>query len=1048
MTHQHPQHFNARVRYEQYRQQIVRGTGDWILTTEAMRTWEHNHHEVRHLGMQGVMGSGKSILMYVVFYLPERRGAGEGALRMRCRSRSFIVTSLLKKVGESTRKACVYFHFDHSDTTKLPVSQLWAALLEQLVRQKPADVAGQKIQSVFERSSFGSTIIHPTQYYDLFQDLASVFETVYVVIDALDLCADYHDGKIQHILYDTFQSLPDCVKVLFSSRDISLANRLGVRNNYEVRPDRHDIETYVRERVKASEKLQSLSQSDKHMKILIDTIMAGVESSHILSCISWSLSEFLEPSFKKLNQERNSSDGKLAEHVLAWVTCAKEDPSADLVIESIELSRNWSHNRDGLRLDAESLLPICHGLVTLDHQKRTLRLIHRSIKGEELISCRMDFFEVTIAQICLRLLGQKTKVHIRTTLLSYASKFWASHLQSVNPQSRKALNRLIADFLTDTNAVTRAWQNMTAIDSVSKVWSVTGLHAAAFFDLYDWIRPLSRYVDINSVCSARQTALHWAVNIKDPSNETPLHKVLAAPTATSYEIAKLLVEGGASVTIENTRGYSPLSLAIHYGPTSIAKLFIGSQKDVNAEFKRDWTSLRELFHHGHKIAESISKDEKHPLSKTSRRAVKSHLDSLADLLLEKGAKLDQPTSDGWLPLVHAAQCGSVSMLQRLLEYQPNPNLVNQRDSSGRSLLYWALYYRNWGTAQILVKHGSEVNEENDDKWQPLIEVTKINSYEMVHFLINKGAQVDRTDNKGLSALSYAVSNCSKDIIWLLTTKGANVDVPGENGSPIIEMALQHENLSIAWILCMHHADLKKRDEKGMTLLHRASRAGKLQNVAFLVDWGLETDTVDSHGWTPLHYAVLKGFETIVHLLASRITDPVVLDKPDKEGSTALILATRMQNIAMVRTLIRCGSSCELKDNKGRSAIHYAASLGFGAAVRVLIPEAKDINDQDNKLNTAIHFAVLSGKIEALHLLLEQKPNLEVVNEEGCSPLILAVITDNPTAVRELLQAGANIDTTGKNECTALDFARNQTDSRSKKVLETAIQARIFHARRS
>ncbi|KAF5242936.1 hypothetical protein FAUST_3104 [Fusarium austroamericanum] len=1042
---------------------------------------------------------------YYGIYLPKHNPALAGVLGGSGKSIliSLIIHSTLQKAQENSKSACVYFYFNHGDTLQPSVSQLWAALLEQLLEQNSDENIAQEVQSIFDRSRYGVISIPPIEYFNLFKAQAVLFETVYLIIDSLNICADYNDDTSHQTLLETFQKLPDNVRVIFSSRDGSLANHLLVQKKIKVKPQAADIETYVNDRIKTSRKLR-LQQDKSFMKDLVKSIIHQTEESqmfdHPISIVSkltigrfliarsyldrlnedafranikdmenslpednCELSRFLQPSFRRVEQAKDW-DKALARHVLTWATHAREDPTAELVIESFKLSSWHSSKYQDLTLDAESLLPVCHGLVTLDHQKGTLRLIHESVRRDQSLQ-ELISSETEIAMMCLECIGTDVISDTSSSLFSYSATFWASHFHSVKRQNDETLDELMMGFLGNVSQVTKVWNLRQAINDRQKMDWVTGLHAAAFFDLPDWVdRLTSSGIDIDSTSSDGQTALHWAVtygrrevvkalfacsaepNMQDSLKETPLHKVLNGPTENCLKIAKYLVDRNASVTIESTKGFSPLSWAIRYGPTAIASLFINSQENVNTETKPGWTSLRELFHHGHDIVESISHDGKSRGSITRGRAVKNHLDSLVDLLLEKRVELNQKTEDGWLPLIHAAKHGSVSILRKLLEYQPNSNVVNQRDPKGRSPLRWALEYEKWGTAQILVQHGSEVNENNEDGWKPLIAVTKVNIYEMVQFLINKGGDVNGRDNDGRSALSYAVRNYNKDITLLLITKGADVNIRGENCPSNIEISLRHADLSIAWLLYMHGADLERCDEKGRTLLHRVCLAGNLPIATFSMNQSVNTAVLDYSGMTPLHYAVLKESEKLVHLIASRSISRETIDKTDNKGATALILATRKLNLTLVKSLVRHGSSCESKDHKGMTSLHYAASLGFAEAIQVFIPDITDIDMTDNTGNAAIHFAVLGGKTNSIHLLVEKGANLEVLNNEGCSPLILAVLKDSAAIVTQLIRAGANIHAKGRNGCSAMDFAWNQKNSKSRVVLEKVLQSKISHVR--
>ncbi|RBR16869.1 uncharacterized protein FIESC28_06784 [Fusarium coffeatum] len=770
------------------------------------------------------------------------------------------------------------------------------------------------------------------------------------------------------------------------------------------------------------------------------------------------LEQAFKPSFDRVMASK-PSDQSLARHILTWVIYSRQDLTRDLLLEALDVSRSRNDYHEQWKLDADSLLQVCCGLVILDPEKGTFRLIHDSIRQcDSMVELGLSQLKAEIPRVCLESLLRENIDNYSGLLLPYSASFWAFHLRSVGENIDGNLEDLTKRFLLSPSKITRALGLVRIISPGYDIGNITGFHAAAFFNLPDWIRNFEEYqIPVDEVSADGKTALHWAVahgrrdpviqllvlganpNIQDSSNETPLHKIPRGSTEICSSIARDLIKYGADVTIQS-KGQSPLSLAIQYGPTSLARLFIKSQNDVNKEISTGWTSLRELFYHGYYIGTWLR--DQGGGSGQSRRGgeVKKHLHGLLDLLLERGARLNEATSDNWLPLPAAVRLGSASIVEKLLSHQPNPADSNVRDKqTGETPLKTALTYNRRKEARLLLQHGSDVNEDNEDGWKPLIHLCQVNDHELVQTVVEKGARLDDIDSKGLPALSYAVKNNNKDIAWLLMTKGADVNIPGPKSKQNLERALQHDDYSIAWLLCEHGAAVERQDDRGMTLLHRASRKGNLRQVQFLMDRGLTLSTGDENGQTPLHHAVEGGSEKVVHFLASRNTGPRTLDKPDNYGSTALMLAILKMNFPMARTLLRHGASCEVKDHNGMAPIHSVAQLGWLEGLRAVIQQVKNINMTDNVGNTAVHHAVYGEQIDIIRHLASQQASLEVLNNNGCSPLIAAVLQDSPDVVWALLRNGANVHRIGKNGCSAIDFASYRGTSRSMNIFQTVLK---------
>ncbi len=333
------------------------------------------------------------------------------------------------------------------------------------------------------------------------------------------------------------------------------------------------------------------------------------------------------------------------------------------------------------------------------------------------------------------------------------------------------------------------------------------------------------------------------------ADDAPLHRAITMAAADGAGMAETLVSHKARLDIRNTKGMSPLSSAIRYGPTSIAKIMIKSQVDVDAEIFEGWTSLRHVFYFGHDDAYRLdgpvpSGAERWP---QLRDAVGNHARVLTDLLLERGVDLNRPSAeDGWRPLVHAAKMRNLSKLRRLLTREPDPADVHLRDREGKSPLWWAVQYRNGAAVQLLAEHGADIKEPYDEAGStplldavrqadgdmaqllvklgadvntrtasgltPLIEAVKLRARDTVWVLLNAGARPDARDAAGWPALLHAIKNGDKALVWLLVAKGASAAGLGQSGSgsgePVpsaLDLALDgtEADLSTAWLLCEH-----------------------------------------------------------------------------------------------------------------------------------------------------------------------------------------------------------------------------------------------------
>ncbi|RYP81455.1 hypothetical protein DL769_001968 [Monosporascus sp. CRB-8-3] len=1089
---------------------VAQGTGKWILDDEKFLGWKDASSPSRFLWMHGMLGSGKTMLV------------------------SLIVDSIQREIRGRNDVACVYFYFQEGEKHRVSLARIWATLLTQLLVQDSGDLAGE-LKAKFNDSLQGSTRLDSSEYLDLFKVQAATVKTVYLVIDALDSCQNAPGEKTQQGVQDALKALPDGIRVLFTSRNDWVDPEVGTYQKLSITPRMQDVKTYVNQRIEDDKALRSLLERAQDQKVVTSEVttmtltsgmfllarlhMDNLSKQGTLSDIKTALSQLPDSAFQvfetsaqqiaqKIKLEGNSFESRLAKHILTWVIHAKTELNAEQILDSFAVQKSKGQPYREHRPVKGSLMRACIGLVILDPEKETLSLVHKSVQTHlQKYDIIPENAELEMAKTCLSyLLVDPCCQGGEAPLLRYAAKYWWAHLSHEGQDVDSEAESLTLKFLKDSPKLARAFEAMDGTNG-GVFDHMTGLHAAVHFDLPSWAeRLLESGVDVDIQCADGQTALHWAVrygrrellellirksanpNIHDHAGDTPLHKALIGPTAddtplhqaimrseaADASVVEALVRGNARLDIPSTRGLSPLSSAIRYGPTSIAKIMVQSQDDVDAEIFEDWTSLRQVFYCGQDIVHQLENGAAGRGSQRAstegwaqlRHAVGNHARLLTDLLLERGVDLNRPSAvDGWTPLVHATKTGDLSKLRRLLAREPDPADVHLRDPEGKSPLWWAVWYKNADVIRLLAEHGADVNETYADGSTPLlgavrqqhsataqllvklgadanartesastllIEGVKLRDRDTVWVLLNAGARPDELDASGWSALLYAIENRDKALVWLLIAKGASAVSPNKSSAKhvqsALELAMAHDDFSIAWLLCEHGASPTAADDKGDTPLHWAAKSGGLKAAHFLVDRGAAVDPKDAAGLTPLHYAVLYDWDDLVALLAShaaRSPQESLIDIPDANGNTALALATLKKRATAMQTLLQHGASCDVADSGGLTALHHAADLGFNEGLRLLLGGNGDPSAADAERFTPLHHAVNGGCADpdTVSMLAEAGANLEAQDNVGRTPLMLAAQLGSERLVHTLLDEGADAQARNNDGWSAVDYAR-------------------------
>jgi len=182
------------------------------------------------------------------------------------------------------------------------------------------------------------------------------------------------------------------------------------------------------------------------------------------------------------------------------------------------------------------------------------------------------------------------------------------------------------------------------------------------------------------------------------------------------------------------------------------------------------------------------------------------------------------------------------------------------------------------------------------------------------------------------------------------------------------------------------------------------------------------------GASELLTASTKGdLFTVRQLLSINNNKKNGLEDRDYNGWTALNLACREGNMAVVQELVKAGADVHKGNYYETTPLHTASSKGFTEIARVLLEHGAEWWAKNFDNDTPLHSATSAGHFLTVRLLLEHGANYQARNRYGFTPLHTACFWGRLVVVEDLLEAGACLFTKytdSKTHKTPFDLANS------------------------
>ena len=584
-------------------------------------------------------------------------------------------------------------------------------------------------------------------------------------------------------------------------------------------------------------------------------------------------------------------------HLLQWLAFSERPLNLEELAEVLAIDVNDTPKFDPQRrlADPHDIVEICSSLVTvtsgrpLDDRfaydtdsdagsdadfeiyptRSIVRLAHFSVReyltSEVIIQGQAAKFglqkldcHVSLAKDCLAYLlhfdvaitSSKEEVFAEYPLSRYAAKHWTEHARVAEQRDSTICKDF---FLTKGNA----FLNWIRLDNPDEPYLWGNLHLnlppeeiasplyyASLAGLFETVKTLCDMgADANAIGGSSSTAL------------------IAASRNDHIEIANLLLEKGAQVNFESTRG-TVLEIALAEGSIEISRL---------------------LLEHGAEMADAALVEAS---GEGRTEAVR--------LLLEYGADVD--IDQEHTAFIAASRSGHTEVVRLLLEHGADVNISKPGD---RTALQQASRSGFTDIVRLLLEHGADV-----DIWEPegtaLQQASFEGHSETVRLLLDHSADVDIWEPEG-TALHQASLEGHTTIVRLLLEYGADVNISGPDGAAL-KLASMKRHIETIRLLLKYNADVNLYRVCG-TALQAATSAGQTMVVEMLLEHGADVNIVRPSDRTALQLATEAGHMKIVEMLLEHGADVNI----SGAHGTALEAATEAGHMVIAEILRKKGA---------------------------------------------------------------------------------------------------------------------------------------------
>ncbi|KAH6896228.1 ankyrin repeat-containing domain protein [Coprinopsis sp. MPI-PUGE-AT-0042] len=729
----------------------TRGSGKWFLKNRRFRRWLKSKHGI--LWGVGMPGAGKTVLASIVV--------------------EYLQKEYLKELAGQVSAHEILVCFAYCRYTEpTSVCDILAALVRQaLERANHILPAVEHLYlGLYNQHRLEGTRPSQEELVELLLEISKRFRLAFYILDGLDEAQD----EIKHHLLRILSSIN--IHLLITSRPLPyLEATLPSVDRFEVVANGDDIDRLVARTIEQNPVFRALLEKEPTLKQKTIAsvkqkangmfLHASLQLSRLQQCRTvGELRDQLErfqpdvntlytDTLKRIMQapELDASRGTT---ILLWIVFAdKPVPAKDLqTVLAMDARGDFQPEHV---VPKDSLVDLCHGLVTIESETQDVRLVHLTAKAvlEKLLLEIEPRPYARLASACITRLAScgfpKSMINDPETLseafkkhpfLRHAYTSWAFYARRC-ASSDTAIKKTLEDFLLSCTSFPKTIKS----GGLSTVDCFDSLHLAAW---YNFPQQLSALVKKGHDCTLATEKGKW----------TPLMAAAFQGCGTIVEqLLRLAKDAGkdvsACVNAVNSAGQDGLLLALENAHYNVAKIILETP--------------------GFQIHAASLGAYRSALRNTARLGIS---EAAVFLLKIPGMRVNGARNDGVTALMYAARHGRLFILGALLRF---PGIVvDTVDKDGKDALRHAVEARKVEIVEALLRDPRVRTNARDEQGKTsLMEAAKQGYVDIVNVLLKvPDVDVNAANKYGHTALMYATGGGKIGVVEaLLKARDIKVD---------------------------------------------------------------------------------------------------------------------------------------------------------------------------------------------------------------------------------------------------------------------------------